>query len=179
MEVLVPENIGDIKLCNFQEYTAIKEPTNKDKLRIFLGLDSELITKKTFDNLIAKIDKALNLDAPFVNRFTINDIEFGFVPNLDKITLSEYTDIEENNYKDIDKLHRLMAVLYRPITKSDSFDNYLIEDYDGTEKYADVMKQMPLNIVNGVLFFFLNLSSELEMTIQRYTMEEHLKELTV
>ena len=64
-----------------------------------------------------------------------------------------------------------MAVLYRPVTSEDAFGSYNIEKYNGTEKYAEVMKEMPLSIVNGVLFFFLNLGEELENYIQRYTAE--------
>ena len=59
---------------------------------------------------------------------------------------------------DIDKLHKLMAILFRPIKNKDRFGNYKVKKYKGTAKYCELMKKMPLNIVNGSLVFFCNLS---------------------
>ena len=38
----------------------------------------------------------------------------GFIPKLDDISLGEYIDIE-NNLSDWQKIHKAMAVLYRPV----------------------------------------------------------------
>ena len=83
---------------------------------------------------------------------------FGFIPNLDEMTLGEYIDLD-TYFGDWDNMHKAMSVLYRPITKEKG-NLYNIEEYDGT-KYSDVLKLMPLDVVLGSIFFFYNLSSEL------------------
>jgi hypothetical protein len=57
-------------------------------------------------------------------------------------------------------MHKLMAVLFRPI-KSKVGNNYKIVEYNGTEKRAEVMKYMPLSIVNGALVFFFEFSERI------------------
>jgi hypothetical protein len=133
------------------------------------------------EQLIKDIDKALDEETPFKDRFVINELPFGFIPNFDKITAGEFFDlnkygseIDEGKGIPPDTLHNLMAVLFRPINKSRK-EAYSIIDYNGTEKYAEVMKQMKMNIVNGALVFFCNLSSELLSHIQKSTREAQRK----
>jgi len=124
--------------------------------------------------LLGLIDKALSTDVEFKPTFTMGDIEFGFIPNLDKITLREHATLATYGV-DKDKLHNLMSVLFRPITKKIG-DKYEIMaftvEYTDNEQYAEMMKEMPLNIVNGALVFFWNLANELQEATQRYLTEE-------
>ena len=70
-----------------------------------------------------------------------------------------------------------MAILFRPITNRDGFKNYEIANYECSKKYADVMKLMPMNIVNGALGFFSLLANELRVhTLKSMTEEELQKE---
>jgi hypothetical protein len=63
-----------------------------------------------------------------------------------------------------------MAVLFRPIKKKIG-SKYKIVEYNGTEKRANVMKYMSMDIVNGSLVFFSNLANELINYTQKYTTE--------
>ncbi len=197
LKITVPEHIGDITLDEYQryevlnkkyidkEYTAIEY--NKRKIELFSGIPYhrvEHVNHKQLEQLIIDIDNALNEEVPFTDRFFIQDVEFGFVPNFDKITAGEFFDlnrygseVEEGKGIAPDTLHNLMAVLFRPIKKSRK-DSYSIIDYNGTEKYAEVMKHMRMNVVNGALVFFCNLSRELLVHIQRSTAEAQAKEET-
>ena len=84
-----------------------------------------------------------------INRFTVNDIEFGFIPSLDEMTFGEYVDID-TYIKDWKQMHKAMAVLYRPIeAKYD--DRYNIVAYDGEE--TDIMKDMPLSVCFSSIVF--------------------------
>ena len=60
-----------------------------------------------------------------------------------------------------------MAVLFRPIVMKNK-DMYVIEPYEGTSKYKDVMKHMPLDIVIGAQSFFYNLTEALLYAIPNY-----------
>lgn len=184
MKITIPENIADITLEQFQKYSELinREEVSDDKkakrkIQIFCGLkpnEIELMAKKDYDEVNSMIDLALEKEANFINTFTLDGIAFGFIPNFDKITLAEYSDLQKYG-AETETLHNLMAILFRPITDKNKRGEYIIEDYRGTERYAEVMKQTPLNIVNGALFFFINLSLELVSFTQRYTVQGRAK----
>ena len=68
-------------------------------------------------------------------------------------------------------MHRAMAVLYRPIT-TEAGDYYDIEEYDGTDKYAEVMKGMTMDVVLGALVFFYHLGIDLSIVMTDYLEQE-------
>ena len=185
MKVLLPESIDDVTLEQYQKYQELLKredleqyPFNKRKLAIFTGIKMNIanqISIKDINEMIAQIDTALEQTVVFKQRFFIDDVEFGFIPNLDKICGAEYFDLDKYS-SEVEELHRTMAILFRPITDRDSFGNYKIKDYNGTEELCDVMKLMPLSVVNGALVFFSSLSNELLNYIQRYTREEQVRE---
>ena len=196
VKVTLPENIEDITLATFQKYAKLlkredlsDEDFNKRKVEIFTNLkyhDLDNVSFKDYEDLLKQIDIALSVDVPFKDRFTLNDIEFGFIPNFDKITTKEFVDLSLYPLDEIENYHKLMAILFRPIKNKELsffkrwfFKNktieYSIQDYNGTDAYAEMMKQTPMNIVNGALVFFYNLMKELQASTQRYTMQELLK----
>ena len=186
MKVTLPESIEEITLETFQRYQQLKDRKdldtfefNKRKIEIFTNLNRKQIknvNQSDYKWMLDQIDTALNQDAEFKNTFEIGAVKFGFIPNLDKCTTGEYTDLRKYQEGGIETMHNLMAVLFRPIIKTDKFKNYEIISYFGTEQFADTMKKMPLSIVNGALVFFLNLAKELSSYTQKYTLEEPMKE---
>lgn len=185
MKITLPENIADITLDQFQKYSELVQrddlsdyETNKRKIQIFTGIshkEAGQITAVDFEAILNQIDLALNQEAVFDPLFDMQGVKFGFIPNLDEITAGEFIDLSSYG-TDTTKLHNTMAVLFRPIKNRDAFGNYSIESYEGTKQYADVMKQMPLSIVNGALVFFLNLANELTIHTQRFMEAEQAKE---
>lgn len=166
-KIIIPESIQDITLGQYQEF--IKNPDMK--IEIFTGLykkEIEGVKQKDLDYLNQKIDVALNSPSVFKQRFELNGIEFGMIPNFDKITTKEYMDLSSYGV-DVDTLHNVMAIAFRPVISKGKY--YLIEDYKGTEKYSEIMKGMPLNYVNGFLSFFLTLQNELLKAITKFTRE--------
>ena len=193
MKVTIPESINDIALHQFQKYDLLLKRTdltdeqfNVRKIEIFTGLDRKripLLSQKDYSEILILIDKALEQTTEFQPTFKIKDVEFGFIPNFDKITAGEYRDLTLYS-QDIENMHKLMAVLFRPIKKRKWYqwfykrNKYKIVEYNGTEKRAEVMKYMPLSIVNGALVFFSNLANELIEYTQKYTTEEQAREST-
>jgi len=206
MKITLPENISEITLGQFQRYLKLltRELSdiefNKRKIAIFTKLpyrDISKVSSVDFKELLLQIDLALATKAEFTNRFTLNDIEYGFIPNLDNISIGVHTSIglftkdliptEDESSLSLEKLtelqaerfkeiHKAMAVLFRPIEKKDAFGNYILEEYYGDERYDEVMKEMPLHVVSAALVFFSSLANELYNSIQRYTTQELLKE---
>lgn len=184
VDVTIPEHIGDITLRQYLKYDALMNATvdqfnfNRKKLNIFTGIPVSVIDKmkqSDYDRLLNRIDAALNTEAEFKDRFTMHGIEFGFIPNLDKMTAGEYADLTTYG-TNTETLHNLMAILFRPIKES-SGESYLIMPYDGSERYAEMMKDMSLNCVNGALVFFYNLANELQKATEKYLTQELQREM--
>lgn len=103
----------------------------------------------------------------------VNDIEYGFHPNLEEITLGEYADIETYLKNGIEtNLPKLMSVLYRPIIEKDE-DSYSIEAYgiSDSRMRAKKFEKMKAEDVNNALVFFWTLGKELSMILPQYLME--------
>ena len=181
MKVIIPENISEITLGQYQQYEKLSERTDlSDKemvhrtVKIFTGLKFSEVSAMPYSSLAEMVDllkTALQTECPFVNRFEMGKVEFGFIPNFDNIKAKEYFDLSEYNGS-VDDLHKLMAILFRPIKNKDMMGNYSIVEYQGTNEWSEVMKNTPLNIVNGALGFFLTLSQDLLIYTQRYLQKE-------
>ena len=189
LKIQLPENIADITLEQAQKLEVLnakREDLNelsfiKRYIAIFTELkyrDLDNIDMNDFDGIHAQITEALNTEVPFHNRFVLNGVEYGFVPNLNDITTGEYIDLSTYG-NSMETLHKTMAVLFRPVTKDMAFGSYEIEPYNGTKDRAEVMKQAPMHIVLGMLVFFCDLSRELKNHILKSTlvMEEQKKTL--
>lgn len=185
MKILIPQTLADITLGQFQKYNELIKredlsdiELNRRKIHLFTGLDYASVANiKQYDakEILETIDNALNLTVEFEPRFKMGDIEFGFIPNLDDITQGEFIDISTYG-TEVETMHNLMAVLFRPIKNKDLLGNYEIISYQGTKQYADIMKAMPMSIVNGALVFFSNLASELVIYTQKYMTQEQAKD---
>ncbi len=185
MTVTIPQSIADIKLHQFQKYNELllrddltQSQFDIRKVEIFTNIKRDeinLISSKDFVEISQQIDLALEQTVEFQPTFFIKDVEFGFITNFDKISQGEFIDISNYGTK-IDEMHKLMAVLFRPIKKKDSLGNYEIISYQGTEQYANIMKHTPMNIVNGALVFFSSLASELVNYTQKYMRGEQVRE---
>ena len=117
-----------------------------------------------FSFIINHIVNIFKEDTPLQRDFTLTDpkgdsVTFGFIPKLDDISLGEFIDLD-NYIGDWQQIHKAMAVLYRPITFRKG-DLYLIEDYEGSDKYSEVMKDAPVNVALGAVVFFYRLGNVL------------------
>jgi hypothetical protein len=187
LKIRLPENLADITLEQAQKLDILNAKRDsldelsfvKRYISIFTELkfrDLDNISMSDFDGIHTQITEALDTEVPFENRFVLNQVEYGFVPNLNEITTGEYIDLSTYG-NSMETLHKTMAVLFRPITKDVAFGSYEIEPYNGTKDRAEVMKQAPMNIVIGMLVFFCDLSKELKSHILKSTlvMEEQKK----
>lgn len=186
IKITLPEDISDITLEQSQKYLSIvrrEDISEFDKTKrivvLFTGLkrrDVELMDVGDYDTIVKQINKALDLDVEFENRFTLNGVEYGMIPKLDEISAGEYIDLSSYGTSP-ETLHKVMAILFRPVILSDAFGNYEIESYTANSDYAEAMKQAPMNIVNGMLVFFCLLSSELQIHTLKYiaSVQEALK----
>lgn len=186
VKIQVPESLREISLEQYQAYNKINTEQNQNSnfllhktIEIFCNLNLQNVIKVEFNSVVkvAKmINDLFNQDVKLIPTFTMNGVGYGFIPDLDKITLGEYIDLD-NTLNDWNNMHKAMAVLYRPI-KDTLKEKYIIEDYKGSEG-AEKYKQMPLDIVMGSILFFYNLKNELLKTTLKYLNKEALMKLTI
>jgi len=190
IELEVPTTLSDIKLWQYQKYMKIIEQNkmddaeDKEKLTDFLNMklieifcnvslvDVSKIPLNEYSKILEILNKAFSEKPKLVQRFKLLDVDMGFIPKLDDITLGEYVDIEAN-ISDWQKMHKAMAVLYRPVNFK-AKDKYGIAPYDVNEEIQELMKEMPLDAAISSMLFFYNLGNDLLGAIPKY-LEQNLK----
>ena len=173
------KTLRDVSLRNYQTLQQLENPSNTDVLKTLFGYsekDIRAMKQNDLDDMVKQITSLFDEENELCNILQINDTEFGFIPKLDDITYGENTDVS-NYINDWGTMHKAMAVLYRPIT-SKLGDRYSIAKYEGTEKYAELMKDAPLDVVLSMIVFFYDLTKELLNCIPSYLQKTTLtKEL--
>jgi hypothetical protein len=177
MKVSVPSSLNDITLAQYLRYLeAIKEnEKQKDEnyleikmLEIFCNLThiEVLDIEYNFVNTIAeRIGQILKEEPQLVEKFTIGDITFGWLPKLDDMSYGEFLDLN-GNISEWDTMVVAMGVLYRPITIEKN-GKYLVEAYKG-DTYHDALIQMPMSAIVGAMVFFWNLGIDCTTYITKH-----------
>ena len=169
LSITIPTSLNEITLEQYQRYLSIakdnKDTTflNHKMIEIFCGvslLEVSLMKMKDINDILLRLEETFKTNTDkLIRTFKHNGVEYGFIPNLDEITLGEYTDLD-TYISDWDNMHKAMAVLYRPIIKK-VLNNYSIKEYNGSHEYSELMKSMPLDVALSSTVFFFNLLTEL------------------
>lgn len=171
MRIEVPTDLTQITIGQFLKWKHASENSSEEFLpflliSIFCNIELNeciKIPKKQFDEILFTIGQALEQEPKHELRFTMNGIEYGFIPNIDEIKTGEYIDLD--TYINTDPL-KAMMVMYRPI-KGKFKDLYNIEDYKGTDGF-EIMNDAPASVFLGAKVFFYTLSNELLMCLPSY-----------
>jgi len=166
-----------VKLINKKEKTKSQEAL--ETISILSDIPKKVINELSVENIAVILKRIAYLqekdNSKLKKIFKLNDIEYGFHPNLEEITLGEYADIETYLKNGIENnLTKLMAVLYRPVTERDG-NNYSIEAYgtSNSRMRAEKFKKMKASDVNNALVFFWILGKELLIALQQFLMEQN------
>jgi hypothetical protein len=133
---------------------------------------------------------------PLVSKFSIGDVKYGFIPNLQDLTYGEYVDLTLYGQKlwDEDNVYKFLSILYRPIKKENG-DEYQLDDYSGTSTIRiDLFKThvtcdvvwgaisffllLQLALVNSTTFYLTDLTQEIQQELKQIlqTNGEHIKQ---
>jgi hypothetical protein len=165
LKVVVPTSLSEITLDQYQRFARLEgdeEFLTHKMLEIFCGVPLAQLPNARIKDVshVTKHIYGMLAEKPTLKpKFTIGEQEFGFIPELDNITYGEFVDLD-TYLQDVQNMHKAMAVLYRPITQQVK-SRYLIEPYESAGKYADLMKQAPMDVVLGGVLFFWRLGNEL------------------
>ena len=188
IEINVPTTLNEITLGQYQKFLKIAENNpdgnflNAKMIEIFCGIplsDSYKLKMSSVTAIVEILSELLESTPKHQEKFTIGKTEYGFIPDLNDMSLGEYIDLD-NNASNWEQMHVAMNVLYRPIKES-RVGKYNILDYDITT--PETLKDMPLGAAIGSLFFFYNLGMELSKHTILYSnnqqeMEAIQKQLT-
>jgi len=163
-----------LKLVDFATGTKTEEAT--ETIAALSDIPKRLIKELALSDVAVIMSKIAELqakqDTTLKRIIEINDVEYGFMPDLDKISLGEYADVEQFIKNGIESnLPELMAVLYRPV-KLKKNDIYIIDAYDGDITLrTEEMKMMTAEQVQSALVFFYHLGKVLSEILPLYLME--------
>jgi len=165
-----------VKLINKKNETKSEEAINT--ISVLSDIPKKLVKELGINDIANILQRIAKMQEETISKLKkiikVNDIEYGFHPNLEEITLGEYADIETYIKNGIENnLPKLMAVLYRPIIEKDE-DSYSIEAYGVSDMRmrAKKFEKMKAEDVNNALVFFWTLGKELSMILLPYLMEQ-------
>ena len=171
----------DVTLDKWAKLIDSKSKSKTKEALDTISLLSDIPRKLVKELSINDVSNILNRVAALQNKASsrlkriikVDDIEYGFHPDLSEITLGEYADIETYIQNGMEKnLSKLMAVLYRPVVEKNG-KYYSIEKYNGSgvRMRSEKFKKMKAADVNSSLVFFWTLGNELSTILPLYLME--------
>ena len=186
MKIQVPTHINDITLEQYQRFALINtEEQDKEffmfkTIEIFCGVDIALVSKmrlKDAESISNEVLEVLQQNVPFTNKFELDGVKYGFIPDLQAISLGEFIDLEEGLSKDKD-FHKAASVMFRPIVKEFG-ELYTIDGYEASTEMHHVMKQAPVGIISAAIVFFYSIAKELLKASQDFSNQEKEAAMTI
>jgi hypothetical protein len=189
IELSVPDSLSDITLGQYQKYLKILDQNKDDDnaaefinlktIEIFCNVNFKDVLKIPLgeaEKVLTIINKAFEEKPDIIRHFKLLNVDMGFIPNLERISLGEYIDVE-NNIVDWQTMHKAMAVLYRPVNFR-SKEKYTIAPYEPSDEVSELMKEMPLDVAMSSMVFFYALGMELLKAIPTFIQKNLTEEQT-
>lgn len=181
VKIVVPTDWSAITLKDYLAFRKDMETysDNEDAVEAVMfhhlcKMPVEWITKLDMDTYLNIRKDMLSFmnktETPLKRFITIDGIEYGFEPNLSKMSYGAYVDISKYDTLEInEKWAEIMSILYRPVTtKLGEF--YDIKEYNG-ETNSEKFLSVTMDVHWGTLFFLKNILKSLLKSIQKSLME--------
>lgn len=133
----MPSNWEEVTIKTYQELQKVMEQEypNLKQIVYFISVLSkcpiDLLYKCNIEDL-NKIDLSwisTKIDNKIEKITTINDKKYGVIKDMKHLSLGEYIDLDEFSKNINDNMHKVCAILMRPVIQEDG-DLYIIEKYD-------------------------------------------------
>jgi hypothetical protein len=181
IELSIPTSYGDITLKKWlglqkeiDNYEGNDEAIGALMIYHLCGLDPLYLNGLVMEDYnVIKNELASflqDVELPLQRFINIDGVEYGFEPNLSKMTYGAYADISKFDTIAIDdNWAKIMNILYRPVNKKTG-DMYSIQTYTGDDNYTKFL-DVPMDVHFGALFFLSNLQLSLLNSILKFSME--------
>lgn len=129
----------------------LKDPNQTvEALSKLYDINVKLLTPKQITALYSNLADVMKQEPTLIRKFTIKNVEYGFIPDFYKIKTNELIDmdfcLEQND------LLTLASILYRPIDSKNG-DFYTIKKYDG-EPDDNLLNEISVGVIEGFMSFF-------------------------
>lgn len=174
MVIKTPDNWGQVSIAQFQEMSATTNPV--EVAAILCDEDTEVLKKLDVSSM-AKIEAALEWtsilpnEANFKNIIEVEGEKYGFVNRLTDLTVGEWVDLEFYTQDTVKNMHKIMAILYRPLITAFTDTQRIVEPYDsatGQIRAELFLDNVSVGDVYGALVFFSLIVKESTVTMQDY-----------
>ena len=182
IEIYVPETLYDINLASYMVYhkvMLIEGLKPMEKVIQLIASMNNLDEKDVRKLPIEEIDRVgvilLRLFQADAREYTLDDVrqididdkKYGLIPDFNKMETGAYIDLVDLMQNVPENLHKIMAVLYRPIAKSygSLYDltEYSTEvDKIKNEREDVFLKKMPYAIARATVNFMKGLMANLQ-----------------
>ena len=181
-EYNIIDSWADVTLEKWQQLVLGKKKTKteeaKETIKALSTLPVKLIEEMALSDVATIFERLskLQIKGKLKKVFEIDEVEYGFLPDLDEITLGEWADIEQYIKDGLEKnIHKIMAVLFRPVTNKEG-KMYSVQAYkDGRERAEKFKKKMNAEQIQQSLVFFYNLGNKLSTILPLYLMQKMKK----
>tara|TARA_R110002020_G_C16291279_1_gene772461 strand:- start:2316 stop:2852 length:537 start_codon:yes stop_codon:yes gene_type:complete len=177
--------MADISVSQYKKLSELTVKENSTEwliqaISILCAIDKKLVEQLTMKELerigkivsnITDIDKN---NQPVQKIIEYKGKRYGFHPNLSKLTVGEFADLEtfcDGGY--FKNINEILGILYRPIV-IEAGDFYTIEEYDAVI-LPDHWQDLNMNVVLGATNFFLSIGVTLTKGLANYLVEEATK----
>lgn len=177
VEITIPESLSEITLGQFQRFNEIQTTTQDANylslkmIEIFCNTTKEVAMSLKYADAMSIVEEIYDMfkeNYGLISRFTMDGVEYGFIPNLSDMSWSEFIDID-TYLGEVETMHIAMNALFRPVTQKNR-NRYNIQKYDNRD--PEKMKNMPLDVAFGSQVFFYNLGVDLSQVILSSLQEE-------
>ena len=106
VEINVPDSLKEITLDQYQRFEKLNTEENKEStfllqkmVEIFCNLnlkDVANIKYKSVQEIVVHLNKIFDQKHSLTPTFTLGNVEYGFIPVLDDMSLGEFIDLDEN-----------------------------------------------------------------------------------
>tara|TARA_R100000781_G_scaffold112478_1_gene79735 strand:+ start:613 stop:1203 length:591 start_codon:yes stop_codon:yes gene_type:complete len=188
VNLIIPNKWEDITINTYQKYLKIQESKAKDKNKVIKSLSllcntsEDIVKKMAYKDLVDIMGIVSELidsepdSTSFKKIFKLDNDEYGFIPNMSKLTTGEYIDLESYCKEPIENLHIIMSILYRKITFKRN-EKYAIEPYDPDKFKEELFKDCPMDVALSSLGFFLTLGERLARISHNYLKKQKKKKM--
>ena len=179
MKLQIPTDINDITVSEYLKFIEVnKEDADEEFLvhktiSIFCNIPMKEVLNIDSQEAIdisLEIFAVLRQESNFVDRFELDGVKYGFIPNLEDLSLGEYIDLE-TYLKEPKDLNKAASVMYRPVTKEYS-NLYDIENYKASVEGQRKMLKAPVGIISQGTVFFYSIAKELLRDFQLSSQKE-------
>jgi hypothetical protein len=175
MQINIPTSLKDITMRQFIAFEKSDKSDDDYIIHLCDFANPKLLPSKEYTEIVALLKEVVASDVLFYKIFKHDGIQFGFIPNLEKITANEMIHIEEF-IKTPDTWHKALAVLYRPVTKRKrnwfkrgADDLYDILPYQEENAFEKLMLDVSCTYYLGAMVFFYNLGNDLLKSMVDYS----------